>query len=69
MTLALLVSILALASVVSDTTIWSITYDCHYDDRNSFVIQATGKLERDLRKYIRREKSNQSESDMHAEKF
>ncbi len=23
-------------TIVSDATIWSITYDCHYDNRNSF---------------------------------
>jgi hypothetical protein len=28
--------------IVSDATIWSVTYNCHYDDRNSFIIQATG---------------------------
>ncbi len=28
-------------TIVSDTTIWSITYDRHYDDRNGFIIQAT----------------------------
>jgi len=27
--------------IVSDATIWSVTYDRHYDDRNSFIIQAT----------------------------
>ena len=31
--------------VSDDATIWSITYDCHYDDRNSFIIQATGQSE------------------------
>jgi hypothetical protein len=28
-------------TIVSDATIWSITYDGHYDDHNSFIIQAT----------------------------
>jgi hypothetical protein len=27
--------------VSDDATIWSITYDHHYDDRNCFIIQAT----------------------------
>ncbi len=27
-------------TTVSDATIWSITYDHHYDDRNGFIIQA-----------------------------
>ncbi len=31
--------------VSDDATIWSITYDRHYDDRNSFTIQATGILQ------------------------
>ncbi len=29
--------------VSDDATIWSVTYDRHYDDRNSFIIQATGQ--------------------------
>ncbi len=40
---------LALSSImiVSDyTTIWSITYDCHYDNHNSFIKQATGDIEK-----------------------
>ncbi len=28
-------------TIVSDATIWSVTYDCHCDDRNGFIIQAT----------------------------
>ncbi len=28
--------------VSDDATIWSVTYERHYDDRNSFIIQATG---------------------------
>ncbi len=27
--------------IVSDTTTWSVTYDCHSDDRNIFIIQTT----------------------------
>jgi hypothetical protein len=27
--------------VSDDATIWRFTYDRHYDDRNSFIIQAT----------------------------
>jgi hypothetical protein len=30
--------------VSDDATIWSITYDHHYDDHNSFIIQATGAV-------------------------
>jgi hypothetical protein len=37
---------LALASIInyddSDAPNCGVTYDCHYDDRNSFIIQATG---------------------------
>jgi len=28
--------------IVSDAPNCGVTYDCHYDDRNSFIIQATG---------------------------
>jgi hypothetical protein len=28
--------------IVSDAPNCSVTYDSHYDDRNSFIIQATG---------------------------
>ncbi len=28
-------------TIVSDATIWSVTYNRHYDDRKSFIIQAT----------------------------
>ncbi len=31
-------------TIVSDGTIWSVIYDRHYDDRNSFIIQATWSL-------------------------
>jgi hypothetical protein len=27
-------------TIVSDTPNCGVTYDCHYDDRNSFIIQA-----------------------------
>jgi len=27
--------------IVSDAPSCSVTYNCHYDDRNSFIIQAT----------------------------
>ncbi len=30
--------------VSDDATIWSVTYDHHYDNRNSFIIQATGPV-------------------------
>jgi hypothetical protein len=30
--------------VSDDATIWSITYDPHYDDRNIFITQATGAV-------------------------
>jgi hypothetical protein len=33
--------VLSITIVSDDTTIWSVTYDRHYDDRNSFIIQAT----------------------------
>jgi hypothetical protein len=33
--------VLSITIVSDDATIWSITYDRHYDDRNSFIIQAT----------------------------
>ncbi len=29
-------------TIVSDAPNCGVTYDCHYDDRNSFIIQATG---------------------------
>jgi hypothetical protein len=32
--------------VSDDATIWSVTYDRHYDDRNSFIIQATACIGR-----------------------
>ncbi len=40
---------LAKASIVnydcqSDAPNCSVTYDRHYDDRNSFIIQATGNI-------------------------
>ncbi len=28
-------------TILSDATIWSVTYDCHYNDCNGFIIQAT----------------------------
>ncbi len=34
----------SITNVSDDATIWSITYDCQYDDRNSFIIQATGQI-------------------------
>ncbi len=40
MILALTLSSITIVS--NDATIWSITYDRHYDNRNSFIIQATG---------------------------
>ncbi len=30
--------------IVSDAPNCGVTYDCHYDDRNSFIIQATGQF-------------------------
>jgi hypothetical protein len=27
--------------VSDDTTIWSVTYDHHYDDRKTFIVQAS----------------------------
>jgi hypothetical protein len=30
--------------ITSDDTMWSITYDCHSDDHNIFVILATGDV-------------------------
>jgi len=30
--------------IVSDAPNCGVTYDRHYDDRNSFIIQATGQL-------------------------
>jgi hypothetical protein len=32
-------------TTASDAPNCSVTYDCHYDDRNSFIIQATGQSE------------------------
>ncbi len=41
--LAYALALLALSiTVISDTPDCGITYDPHYDDCNSFVIQATG---------------------------
>jgi hypothetical protein len=37
--------VLSITIISDDTTIWSITYNCHYDDRNSFIIQATGECQ------------------------
>jgi hypothetical protein len=34
---------LSITIVSNDATIWSITYDRHYDDHNSFIIQARGR--------------------------
>ncbi len=28
--------------IISDAPNCGVTYDCHYDDRNSLIIQATG---------------------------
>ncbi len=30
--------------IVSDALNYGVTYDCHYDDRNSFIKQATGLI-------------------------
>jgi len=40
--------VLSIMIVSDDATIWSVTYDRHYNDCNSFIIQATvcSKLER-----------------------
>ncbi len=37
-------------TIASDATIWSVTYDRHYDNHNSFIIQATGLCKK---KYIK----------------
>jgi hypothetical protein len=29
-------------TIISDAPNCGVTYDCHHDDRNSFIIQATG---------------------------
>ncbi len=42
--------------IVSDTPNCGVTYDCHYDDHNSFIIQAT-----DCSRHISLQKTLQQE--------
>jgi hypothetical protein len=42
-----------------DATIWSITYDCHYDDHNSFIIQATGQISKTMKNLIHLKTGNE----------
>jgi hypothetical protein len=38
-----LACIIKIETIVSEATIFSVTYDRHNDDPNSFIIQAKGK--------------------------
>ncbi len=51
-------------TIISDAPNCGITYNCHYDDRNSFIIQATvypgmigaGSLDEQISKILQKEK-------------
>jgi hypothetical protein len=47
--------------VSDDTTIWSVTYDRHYDDRNSFTIQDTGYVLQQIPKVLLTQKPSELE--------